>query len=200
VAVFDSGVDFFGGLGAGVSDAEQYPVQPGDYLQVNGGLVVQVKGIKAANRLLLSADPGLTAPTQTWRVIRQPRRLSGEETVKLPDGVAIENGPNPAGNATFPTCSVGIPVRTVAGTSTSFAEVLFSPAGGVLARGTLTATNIVLWVRETGRDSITEGEPVLIVVQTRTGMIAAQPVDTANPGAYPGGYYSNARDPRQSGL
>jgi prepilin-type N-terminal cleavage/methylation domain-containing protein len=192
-----SAADFYGGFGPGHTAAEQYPVQPGDYLRVNGGLVVQVAkllpGGATCNRLLLSRNPlpDPAAPaTRDYRILRQPRRVPGVDTVKLPADVAIDL-----------SLSVAVPSRAVAGTDTPpFREILFSPRGGVVGRGTDSDDKVVLWVRDASRDAPTEGEPALIAVQVRTGLIAAYPVDVANPGAYPGGYYSFTQEARGSGL
>jgi hypothetical protein len=200
--------DFYGGLGPSQTVAEQYPVQPGDYLEINGGLLARIEELlpsgQKCNQLRLSRDlrptgtaTGVAITTRNHRIIRQPRRLAGENSVKLPQDVVIEVPP-PTGQPPLYT-SQKLPMRTVSVNgvpAATFYEIVFAPSGGVVGKGTTSNDIIMLWVHDTTRDSPLEGEPLLVTVQIRTGMIATQPVDVGNP-LNP---YRFARDASASGL
>jgi hypothetical protein len=197
--------DFYGGFGPGATAAEQYPVQPGDYLEVNGGLLAQITGLnpsgQVCRQLVLSRDlrpagtvSGATTTTKYYRIIRQPRRLAGENSVKLPQDVVIDVPPF-TGVYVATQTSKNIPRRSVNATTT-FYEIVFAPSGGVVGKGTTSGDKIMLWVRDASRDTVWEGEPLLVTVQIRTGMIATHPVDvgnTSNP-------FHFAQDASSSGL
>jgi prepilin-type N-terminal cleavage/methylation domain-containing protein len=180
------GADFDGG--AGLTSPDQAPVQPGDYLEVyGGGPVTQITAVTGPNSTGLyslahtGTTPSSGSPTSNYRIIRQPRRIQGEAPLLMPQDIGIDL-----------SRSLNLPVRMVG--TTPFREVLFAPGGGVIGRGT-TDSKIIFWVRDMTLDSPTAGGPTLIVVHTRTGLIAAHPVDIA--GSDP---YSFTRDPRSSGL
>jgi hypothetical protein len=189
-----SGVDFTGGLGFGPGAPDLAPVQPGDYLEVfGGGLVHQIIGVVGQTRLKLNFRTVVTnSPTSNYRIIRQPRRLAGEQPLQMPEKVVIDRSPYPT--PTSPTLSQNLPVRTVFGTSTSFIEILFAPSGSVVGQGT-GSDRIVLWVRDTSQTDPRLGEPRLITVYVRTGFIAAHPIDISGPD-----FYTFTRDGRSSGL
>lgn len=174
------------------------PVQFGDYLEVNGGgLVMRIEGVVndgRGNKLMLAA-PGLPTNLQTdlrrpYRIIRQPRPVTGEPPVELPQNIVIENEP----------LSQSIPKRPVIKMANQppfpYAEIMFAPGGGVDGRGTSTSGNIILWVRDVSKGTPLEGSPLLVSIHTRTGMIAVHPVNTA-PGGDP---YQFTKDGRSSGL
>jgi prepilin-type N-terminal cleavage/methylation domain-containing protein len=181
-----TGVNFRGGVGA--TNVVDQPVQAGDYLEVNGGgLLFQINGV---SNNVLTVDNSiqrftLASPTANYRIIRQPRQLAGEDSVRLPRDVIIDLGPNMSQN---------VPVRQIPNTTTSYYEIVFSPAGGVVGRGTVSSDKVLLYVRDSTKTP-TEGGPSLIAVQIRTGLIGAYPVNVS--GTDP---YSFTRDPRGSGL
>jgi prepilin-type N-terminal cleavage/methylation domain-containing protein len=175
------------------------PVQAGDYLELfGGGLVTQITGVPAADRLTTSsplpAGP-FTSAGSNYRIIRQPRRLAAEANLLMPRDVVIEFSPHPA--ATDPPLSRNVPVRTVNGPSgaASFREIVFAPSGEVIGKGTL-GDKIILYVRDATRDQVTQGEPTLVTIFVRTGLIATHPVDIQNTADF----YTFTRDPRSSGL
>jgi prepilin-type N-terminal cleavage/methylation domain-containing protein len=188
--------DLTGGFSA--SAADQSSVQPGDYLEVQGGgqvyLIKQVTGPTTPggpSQALLSRNfqqDGVII--QNYRILRQPRRLAGEEPLPMPQDVVIDFSTNPSTNLPY---SQNAPIRTVG--ATPFAEIMFSPSGGVVGQGTATADKIILWVRDATRDNVTDGEPVLVSIQVRTGMVASNPVDVTGTDKY-----SFTRDPRASGM
>ena len=175
-------VDFTGGF---KQDSTLWPVQPGDYLEVNGSGKVHriaatpfdaVNGVNYnANPamgnilgLVLVSQPDLPIPAPAgggglYRVIRQPR-VVGEDALRLPSGVVID-----------------LTLTATAGYSPSTAgpngyDILFGPKGQVIGKAAA-FDKIVLWVRETA-GTATDNDPNLIVINTRSGAIAAYRVDT----------------------
>jgi prepilin-type N-terminal cleavage/methylation domain-containing protein len=201
-----SGADFTGG-GLSLGADDEAPVQAGDYLEVyGGGPVTQITQVVDANTLRHGGTtPSGTAGTTNYRIIRQPRRLQGETPLKLPQDIAID--------LTFSRFVPSREVRTSPTSTITFREILFSPSGGAVGKGT-TTDKIILYVRDMTLDLDTQanppvptrGGPTLITVFTRTGFIAAQYVnpDPTLGGPYPAGsveyLYFNTRDPRSSGL
>jgi prepilin-type N-terminal cleavage/methylation domain-containing protein len=195
------GVDFTGdGLGQGVAD--QSPVLPGDYLELNGGgPVIPITNVNNATQLQLKSLPvNPTNSTTNYRIIRQPRPLAGEDPLLLPQDVIIDFSAVTVDATTSIQLSPNTPKRTV-GTS-SFYEIIFSPSGGVVGQGTSTQNKIGLFFRDVTRDNLNDGEPVVLTVNVRTGQIAIFPVDFQN---YPNNLkqwvpYNFASDPRASGT
>jgi Tfp pilus assembly protein FimT len=133
-----------------------------------------------------------TSPGPNYRIVRQPRELPGEPTLTLPYNVGIDlttPGSNVGGvsGATVAAWS-NPPVRTSLNpTSTySYREVVFSPAGAVIGSGNQQPYDgqIYLWVRDLTVANITsdpqQGDPTIIAVQTRSGLIGAYPVAPIN--------------------
>jgi prepilin-type N-terminal cleavage/methylation domain-containing protein len=191
-----TGANFFGGFGpANVLD---HPVQVGDYFEINGGgLLYRIEQVGPANnRLVLSrnidasaAGNGIAYKTQKYRIIRQPRRIVGEEALTLTGDVAIDLGTPPN------TLSQNVPVRAVPDNPPQYYEILFAPNGGVVGKGTVASDKIILWVRDTTRPNVTDNDPVLIGIQVRTGFIGTYQVDQTSNDPY-----SFARDPRAGGM
>jgi hypothetical protein len=138
-------------------------------------------------------------PTAEYRIIRQPRVLTGETPLQLPAGICIDPNPKLAGD----TNGFGVP-----------ADIMFSPQGGVLNSGG--RDSIILWVRDYTKDLGPQllpnqppntypisawppggqpGEQFLILIQTHTGFIAQHPIDTSS-----GNPYRFTQDARSSGL
>lgn len=184
---FDPPTDFVGGPTA---NPDQFLVQPGDYLELNGGGPVhQIQAVRDRTALDLVV-PGTFLGTHTWRILRQPRLLIGEQPLPLPVDVAIDLNPGR---------SQGVPVRLVpppSGSSappTPFWEILFAPSGAVIGKGTVGA-KIFLWVRDVSFEDPYEAEPTILAVQVRTGFISAHPVNRS------GDPYLFANDDRSSGM
>jgi prepilin-type N-terminal cleavage/methylation domain-containing protein len=175
-------VDFLGGgVNSATFNPGLSPVQPGDYLVVQGGAPYLILGVPSATQLQLQTTapqgrPLTTAPTSNWRIIRSPRPLLGEDSLLLPTDVILDL-----------SLSLSVPVRQ------SSAEILFAPSGAVVGAGTATNDKIVLFVRDGFRDNVTDGEPVLVLINVLSGKIGAVPVDPAN-------YYSFTTDPRAGGM
>jgi len=166
------------------------PVEPGDYIEFMGiGSVYQITAVVLGtdpslrvagiskndpNRAFLvlsnappatftSAPPATTSGASNYRILRQPRKLLGEEDLTFPDGTAIwatyvpdptlANPPQPAtlwGGTKNGTTSL-LPrkvVKTNSTVSTPFYEIMFSPDGNVISQG---AGNdkLYLWLYDT---------------------------------------------------
>jgi prepilin-type N-terminal cleavage/methylation domain-containing protein len=187
-----TGVDLCGGFGA---DAPEFwPVQPGDYLELQGGgPVYRVERVLSGTRLRVaqtSARPAISAAvpaTSEYRITRAPRPMAGMATLLLPKGVVID--------LSTPYAPYGPQQPPV--------DVLFTPAGPTAGRG-IAADKIVLWLRDDSRAARQAIAPqTLVTVYTATGLIAAHAVDVTPDPAQPGRYlhpYRFLEDGRSSGL
>ncbi len=186
-----------------------WPVQVGDYLEVNGGLPHMITAVGPSDPvnnpkvidLLTLASPlpvqiAASNPVAAYRIIRTPR-VAGDEQLQMPDDIGIDLNTNAVNGLSLPmTITFTGPVNAsnntqpVAGTI----DILFSPQGAVVGRGTASDA-LYLWVRDTTLN-LGEGDNTLVVVYTRSGAVAAYPVNN-NPGQDP---YSFAKTGRASGL
>jgi type II secretory pathway pseudopilin PulG len=188
-----TGVDFVGAA-TSAGQADIGLVEPGDYLEVYGGGTVHlISAVGNATTLTLSnTSLTLTLPSTgatNYRILRQPHRLASEGLLQLPQDIVIDNNPNPD-NSNSPY-SQNVPQRQVG--SSTFYEILFSPSGAVIGKGTASG-KIILWVLNTAADISDPASSALIAVQVRTGFIAAHPVAS---GSDP---YQFTEDGRSSGL
>jgi prepilin-type N-terminal cleavage/methylation domain-containing protein len=167
-------VDFTGGFG----NAANWQVQPGDYLEVNrGGLVHSIVAVMNGNQLQLATSPSVPFPTGSYRIIRQPRILMGDEPLTLNDDAAV--------SLAF---SKNLPPT---------GDVLFSPAGNVLSPAAMTdptVQNIVIWVYNM-QVGPTAGEPNLVTIYPRSGFVATHPIDL-----HGATYYTFTQDGKSSGM
>jgi prepilin-type N-terminal cleavage/methylation domain-containing protein len=198
------------------SPQEPFQVQAGDYLEIYGGGVVRrTSGIGSPpNTNTLTFDSSVSAPLppaspptgnggSNYRIIPQPRPLTGDTPLTFPTNVAIDLNPHPLLNNA--PLSQNIPQRN--SNIGPVYEILFAPSGAVVGQGTGTG-QIYLWVRDSTADNssdIQAGRATLICVQTRTGFIAAHPVAPYQPGSNPptGGQYDPylfTRDGSSSGM
>lgn len=180
-------VDFTGGF----STQNQYPVQPGDYLIIKeGGTPYQITGVTATTLTLFSTPSQVDTPTSQYRILRQARIVAGEDTLQLPQDVAIDLGLSQAGSQA---------INTAGATSI---DVMFGKKGGVIgwAAG---YDKVVFWVRDTTLGagppaSAFEGDQTLIAIYSRTNGIASHPANL-DPNVAGGDYYIFTRDGRSSG-
>jgi type II secretory pathway pseudopilin PulG len=186
------GVDFtLGGL-----PPNQYLVQTGDYLEINGGGVYAI-GAVTTNTLTLANAATLgsydnvltiTSPTTNYRIIRQPRLLIGEEPVALPNNYAANFGFIPGILPLTSGCNV---LNGFSG----FPEILFSPTGAVI--GTNAGTPI-LWISVwdvPAQMQLPDSNNVGIVgIQSRSGFIGAYNVSLS------GNPFLFVQTARESGL
>ncbi len=183
---------------------EPFVVQPGDYLELfGGGVLHRIANDPSAvgtNTLILEqftaplpAPTGLSTATN-YRIIAQPRTISGEQTLTMPTNVAI-SFETPLSTNPALTLSQNVPLRNA-----TFLEILFAPSGAVIGQGTGTG-QIILWVRDITDPMVVSptpdwvlGKGTLITIQPRTGSIAAHP---AASGSNP---YAFTLDGRSSGM
>lgn len=205
-----STMDFAGGLASALPvAAEQLPVQPGDFIELSGGgLVTAIQqqpyasGLHGANfdSLTLNSNPSTGFPVTDYRIIRGPRRVPGEDSIKLPADVAVLMADFNTSTSVFTNYSLNVPQRSIpfgfGAQATLMYEIVFTPSGEVLGQGQPNKDKVILFVRDMTRDNLSDGEPALVVVSVRTGSIAIQPVDPSNPP----NYYTFTTDPRSSGM
>lgn len=191
-------LDFTGGYGPAATNG--WPVQVGDYLEINQpGPLYLITAIDPVNQQLSLNGPktsgifplSILSATTNFRVVRQPRPRLGESPLLMPLNVAIDLTTNAAYGNSLP--------------SSGNIDILFGPSG-TLVGWTGAADRIHLWVRDTSEDSVSgsstmfNGEQNLISVSVRTGMISAHPVDTKVSGNSYQNPYSFTQDGRASGL
>ena len=203
-----------------IGDPNRAPPLPPEYpiLEPAGqpGITVELDPIAADLPGLPSPPPALqedsaaaTAvnpmpkPNQrtNYRIIAQPREISGEQKLYMPDNIGIDLNPNnPLNPSIDPTSGTTRPMSRNLPTRNGRIEILFAPSGSVIGAGT-TSGKIILWVRDLTKSNtnpvtpeLLAGSGTLITVDPRTGFIAAH---QATNGADP---YQFTRDGRSSGL
>lgn len=177
----------------------QWLVQAGDYLEINGGGVYQIgtavtPPLTPANTLQLAyaAVPGIgsydqllsiTTPTTNYRILRQPRILIGEEPLTLPTNYAVVAGPPTLPSALVPDTIIpnnSITTKTTwsnvqAGTSGNL-EILFSPTGAVIGPNAGNGM-VFITVYDTTMDTTDivsfTNRIGIVAVQVRSGFIGA---------------------------
>jgi hypothetical protein len=166
-----SNVDLTGGNGA---NTNLYPVQPGDYIEIQRcglvHLITSVTSTGATSSTVTLASPvpqAITTATTVFRIIRAPR-VVGEEPLDMPNNIAIDLNTNGTYSNPLPGGSGGI-------------DILFSPSGAVLSN--TGSDRLILWVRDITLPNVTDGAPTLIVTYLRSGLIASYQVNPngANP-------------------
>jgi prepilin-type N-terminal cleavage/methylation domain-containing protein len=174
----------------GVPYPNQWLVQPGDYLEINGGGVFLINGVTSPTTLTLNTTSGyasslnITTPTTNFRILRQPRILIGEEPLTLPNNYAANFGNIPG--TTSPGCNV------LPGPSGNY-EILFSPTGAVI--GTNAGTPI-LWISvwDTTMETLDPNRVGIVGIQARSGFIGAYGVSLS------GNPFLFVQTARESGL
>lgn len=190
-------VQIYVDLTGGQSLPSLYLVQPGDVLQIQGGTSFLIQSVQppsqtqpyslvtvAVNPPLWTVAPPLgppvsaTSQTYNWTITRYPRPATGLDAVQFPSDVIIDMSLSRPPTSPDP-----------------YYDIVFTPSGQVV--GNIGANNgkIILWVRDSSQDPDQPGDQTLVTVFTRSGLIAAFPVDLG--GLDP---YSFTRDPRSSGL
>jgi prepilin-type N-terminal cleavage/methylation domain-containing protein len=184
-----------GGVGISLLNPQPqlWPVQNGDYIEL-AGVVYQING-SPVNDTLLNLTTTVPAPvvTTNYKIIRQARPI-GDDLMEMPQNIAIDlqwrfiNSPTPLASfpGPWPPPSGSIPGPWDLPISPPQPlDIIFAPDGRVIpgpapanSGGANLASfdKIVLWVRDiTLPDG--QGDPTLVVIYPRTGLIAAQPVD-----------------------
>jgi type II secretory pathway pseudopilin PulG len=184
------GARFTGGQGS----QNLWPVQPGDYLEISGGgLLHRITSVSSESLSWAVNDPlpyDVTEPTSSYRVVRSPRLVPGESMLQLPQNVVIDISQS--------TIKYQPPFASDKQQAPFNYDIVFGPGGGLVGKGTVNDM-VILWVRDVSLDNAPGtgrllGSPTLIAVATRTGSIAAHPV---NPGLDP---FLFAKDGRSSGM
>lgn len=166
-------------LTAGSANQEEWNVKTGDYIEVLGsGLIHRIGSITSATTVTLSSGlPFALAKTDSYRIIRSPR-VVGDELLELPDQVGVDINTNTLfGNKLAVSSDAS---------GNSFIDILFGPSGEVVTPGVSTVT-INLWVRDATLADPFAGEPSIIAVYVRSGLVAAHPpapVPAASPYAF----------------
>jgi prepilin-type N-terminal cleavage/methylation domain-containing protein len=188
--------DVTGGQGA---NSALWPIQPGDYLQIQGGSSFLISQVDAANNGLFTQNAiwsqavGPPNPTSNYLITRAPRQTAGEDVLRLPDDVVID-------------LSLSRPMGLVPPPYAASYDILFTPSGaltGTLGDG---YGKIVLWLRDVTKDyplpinpNASTGDQPLLVIYSRTGRIAAVQFNN-DPNVGGGDPYFYTLDPRSSGL
>lgn len=174
------GVDFTGGL----QQQSDWLVLLDDHLEMNGGGPVQPI-IGVTNNTLTFSGALACSPTTNWRVIRQPRPMTGEEPVQLRGNAAVDLSGS---------WSQNVPMRQVG--ALRWAEIMFSPAGQVInATGSGGNSSILLWVRDSALADPRMGASIIVSIQTQTGFIGGFPTNINGPDLY-----ANTHDLHASGM
>jgi prepilin-type N-terminal cleavage/methylation domain-containing protein len=130
--------------------------------------------------------------TQDYRIIRQPRVLTGENPLELPQNVVVDFTFTPP--MTTPNLSF---VPGLAPGQTQV-DILFSPSGALLSTDQTIGSKAIFWLRDrTLNPPDPPGDQVLIGVFFQTGQISAHPPDLSNP---PNSYFNYFLDGRSSGM
>ena len=173
--------------------SNQWLVQPGDYLGINGGGVYYIAAVTSSTTLQLgstSYDLALniptTSPTTNYRIIRQPRILIGEEPLALPNNYAANFGPLPGITPATSGCNV-------ANGPSGFPEILFSPMGAVIGSNAGNPT-IVISVWDTTMEVPDPNRVGVVGIQSRSGFIGAYGVSLS------GNPFLFVQTARESGL
>lgn len=166
------GVDLSGGQGQG-SNQSLWPVQAGDYFEVQGGGLMHVISSVGFNVqsnswfvVLGSAVPNdIATPTSNYRIERAPRLL-GDEPMSLPNNIAIDlttNGKQygPGGTSSPPPAGP--------------TDILFSPKGELLS--TSSGVPLVLWVHDITQSDEFQASPSLVAIFPRSGKIASYDIN-----------------------
>jgi len=164
---------------------------------INGSTLTVSQCTQAAGATIsVQNDPPLSWPANCpYRIIRSPRPVAGEDGLTLPLNVAIQviapsqhgyTGGTPAPNYD-PPATVTPPPPPPPGTPvpppTVWYDILFSPSGAVV--GSAAGNDkVVLWVRDVTQPNVADNNAVLVCIYTRSGLIAAHPVDVT-PGGNP---------------
>jgi len=163
---------------------------PGDYVSLGDTpprAVFQIATVPAPNQVTTTTPvTGVSVPSKS-AIIRKVRLLEGEPPLKLPQDVVVDLAYSklPANQPTF-----ALPDGTIR----QCIPLMFTKMGGTTGEG-VGLGKVIYFVRDSTLDSPLDGEPTLIVVYTRTGFVAAHPV---NPDI--NDLYKFTRDGRSSGL
>src|SRR5262249_45623382 len=121
----------------------------------------------------------------SFHITRQARPRAGEETLKLPKDIIVDLMESGNYVSQAPGLTGGVQA-TSAGDNAL--DIIFNPRGGVMglnasggnSQGGAVGSTIILWVRDSTKPFL-QGENNVVAVHSRTGFIAAHPIDVSNP-------------------
>lgn len=173
-----SGVDIQQGYGA---DTTMWLIQGGDILEIQGGGlphrivpggIADLGGYTYRITLQSAVATPLPAPgTPHYRVMGSPRPVG--EAFNFPDDVAIDLATNVTYGNSLPN-------------GPGYVDMIFGPSGKLISPG-VTSDFVALWVRDVTQPTVFEGNPALIAVHVRSGLVAGSrpaPPPAANPYQY----------------
>lgn len=175
-------LNFWGGFGA--TQNALWPIQPGDYLELNSGgtFAQQIFQITAVNQTTLgmmgffsATDPG-NSSSSTFKIVRQARVYPGEPPLQLPANIIIDVN---AVNSAYPWYNLPLPASNAA---PGAYDILFSPSGPV-APNSASQPILYLWLRDTRDDNPANScmfgpHQRVVAIYTRTGAFSSLQVDT----------------------
>jgi type II secretory pathway pseudopilin PulG len=159
--------------------SQLWPVQPGDCLEL-AGVVYKISNVTGLYSLQLSPPyPPIAVATTNYRILRQPRPL-GDDIMQMEQNIVIDITPRNIGGAPG-HLDLPIVMPPPPATTPVPLDIMFAPDGRMIptigsAPNLASYDRVILWVRDvTVPDG--QGDPALVVVYPRTGLIAAHPVD-----------------------
>jgi type II secretory pathway pseudopilin PulG len=116
-----------------------------------------------------SGSPIANLSSDKFRFVRQPRPLQGEPNLQLPRDMIVDLSLPPSEGGSI------LPGRQIAPPPPDRYDIIFTPRGSLQGTNALTG-KIVLRIRNATRDT-RDGDQTLIVIYTRSGVIAAHPLN-----------------------
>lgn len=153
----------------GTADTTLWPIQKFDFIQLyNAGLMRQITNLSADGKTLTlgSALPG-TVSGADYRIVRQPR-VTSEEPMLMPTDVAVDI-------TVTPTPTYTLNVSTLPPLNNGVVDIMFSPSGQVWVNGSASSARAITFLVREISDTADplSGEPTLIVLYPRTGLVAS---------------------------
>jgi hypothetical protein len=213
-------------LNTTVNLAGQQTILPGDYLRLDTAPYslhrinqVQFRPGQGGTRLVLasatgqpsrvSLDNGQPLNTTDYRIIRAPRPMVGEANLQMPKDVAIDLDPSTYGSSFLPPYTN---VPAPGGVAGREIDIIFGPKGQLVGDTAASTGKLVLRIRNVdhspdGQTTIgsnsynvyQRGDQTLLTIYTRTGLIAAHPVNHSDLSNLSSAY-DFVRDGKSSGL
>jgi type II secretory pathway pseudopilin PulG len=116
-----------------------------------------------------SGSPIVNLNNDRFRFVRQPRPLQGEQNLQLPRDMIVDLAlPRAQGGSILPGLTIAPPPP-------DRYDIIFTPRGSLQGTNALLG-KVVLRIRNATRD-VRDGDQTFIVIYTRSGVIAAHPVN-----------------------
>ncbi|HEV3145495.1 MAG TPA: type II secretion system protein [Gemmataceae bacterium] len=137
----------------------------------------------------------------SFHITRQAQPRAGESSLKLPKDIIVDLVEQGTSLSQAPGLTGNVQISSAGDNAL---DIIFNPRGGVMglnAAGGIgqngpVGSTVMLWVRDSAK-TFPQGEHILVAVYTRTGFIAAHPVDISAP---PASWYNFVRDGKNSGM